>query len=347
MPLIDISMRSSDSTNMFGYRIVFTPIKYSSNGSILYTKDKVTVNVKDDILVSLTPQFYEVQMYDNRGYSIPKFYSEVPDTQDTVFFSDMVLNGIPSTLLDDNINTVIGNRGEKGIQGPPGTQGIKGDTGATGLQGIQGSQGIQGEKGEKGDTGLQGERGLSTSPNVNRVFPGYWYFPTQSYAHGLTSLGVNALFIYPVFFSTAICDKLRWIAEHDLFEIGIYEATGARVIHKPKGQAVTLIESRAANKLYEYTLPTPAPLSGQYFVALLNKTTQSIASMEGSVCFQEFMVMSSPWDASTLRPSHTNKAGWINFDYSQQVLPSILDIPNMVDVKRQTETLPTILFHVT
>ena len=50
-------------------------------------------------------------------------------------------------MVEYDLGSVIGPKGDKGDIGPQGPQGEKGDTGATG------PQGPQGEKGEKGDKG--------------------------------------------------------------------------------------------------------------------------------------------------------------------------------------------------
>ena len=52
-----------------------------------------------------------------------------------------------------------GPKGDKGDTGPQGPQGEKGDTGAQGPQGEKGDTGAQGLKGDKGDTGSQGPKG--------------------------------------------------------------------------------------------------------------------------------------------------------------------------------------------
>ena len=69
------------------------------------------------------------------------------------------------TYVQNNRETLKGDKGDQGIQGPKGDQGIQGPKGDKGDQGIQGpagkdgAQGIQGPKGDAGATGPQGEPG--------------------------------------------------------------------------------------------------------------------------------------------------------------------------------------------
>jgi len=82
-------------------------------------------------------------------------------------------------FTSQQLESLIGPKGDQGLQGLQGIQGIKGDkgdTGLTGAQGIQGPtgltgpvgitgiQGIQGIKGDTGDTGLTGEKGDQGDP---------------------------------------------------------------------------------------------------------------------------------------------------------------------------------------
>ena len=69
-------------------------------------------------------------------------------------------------MVEYDLGSVIGPKGDTGASGPQGPKGEKGDTGAIGPQGPKGDTGPQGEIGPKGDKGDKGEKGDKGDPGT-------------------------------------------------------------------------------------------------------------------------------------------------------------------------------------
>lgn len=177
-----------------------------------------------------------------------------------------------------------------------------------------------------------------------------WYSPTEGFAFGTMSIGVNALFIVPMLMPKITVDKVRVMAINFDWELGVYNSENQRIISKPGGSlagVVEIAEVEVNKRIYEYTLASPVDLSGLTTVACLNKTTSDINPMEAAVGNSTVMRLSTPFDPSTFRPPHTNRVGMFNFGYSQPVLPEVLDVQEATatGLTNQTETTPIVIFH--